>query len=94
MSKEERRRRRKKRLEEDAHVALGCLRFVQSQGVVPLVTSDGKFTPFVDEDAAAKAVPEWGEWVKEVTKLLHGMYRSEWERSVLVAAWERLQDEE
>ena len=94
MSKEERRRRRQERREQEVVGALGVLRFLESQGIEPVVTPDGKFAPTVSGDVDVAEVLQQGEQLRGFHSDLFQMHKNARERDIILEAWERFQDEE
>ena len=92
MSKEERRRRRQERREQEVVDALGMLRFLESQGIAPVVTSDGRFAPAISGDVAE--VLQQGEQLRGFHSDLFQMHKNARERDILLEAWDRFHDEE
>jgi hypothetical protein len=90
MSEEERRRRR----EQDVKGAVQKLEFMESEGVDPEVTPEGKFGAFLPgrhgPPAGGINWPQVGACLED----LHEMHKSDRERGIILEAWERFRDEE
>ena len=70
------------------------LKFMESQGVDPLVTPRGKFGAFIPgRHRPPAATVDWSK-VGACIEALEQMYRSEEKRGIILEAWERFQDEE
>jgi preprotein translocase subunit Sec61beta len=94
MSKEERKRRRQERREQEVVDALGLLRFLESQGIEPVVTPDGRFAPAVSGDVDVAEVLQQGEQLRGFHSDLFQMHKNARERDILLEAWDRFHDEE
>ena len=85
--------------EQEVSEVLEKLKFMESQGVDPLVVtrsgeSSGKFGAFIP---GRHRPPAGGvNWTKVGTYLedLHQMHKNKSEREIILEAWERFQDEE
>jgi hypothetical protein len=94
MSKEERRRRRQERREQEVVDALEALRFLESQGIDPVVTPDGKFAPAVSGGVDPAEALERGKQIRAFHSDLFQMHKNDREREIILEAWERFLDEE
>jgi hypothetical protein len=94
MSKEERRRKRQEQREEEVVEVVRKLEFLESRGVDPEVTPDGKFAGFMGLGEPVGGAGGWNTDTKAASDDLHQMHKSEREREIILEAWERFQDEE
>jgi hypothetical protein len=94
VSKEERRREREEQREAEVVEALDKMRFLEGKGVDVEVTPDGKAAGFIPGRGSLEGTGGWDDAVKHALDDLHQMHKSGRERSIILEAWERFQDED
>ena len=88
MSKEEERR------EADVVAAVEKMRFVEGRGVDVHVDRDGRASGFVPGKDPIEGTGGWDDDVRGALDDLNEMHNSDRERSIILEAWERFQNEE
>lgn len=92
--KEEKRRRREQQREEEVVDTLQKLSFLESQGVEPVVTKDGRFWTSVEGAVSPEEVFERTGTVRDYFDDLFEMHKSDPARGIILEAWERFQEKE
>ena len=88
MSKEEERR------EADVVAAVEKMRFVEGRGVDVHVDRDGRASGFVPGKDPFEGTGGWDDDVRGALDDLNEMHKSDRERSIILEAWERFQNED
>jgi hypothetical protein len=88
VSKEEERR------EADVVAAVEKMRFVEGRGVDVHVDRDGRASGFVPGKDPIEGTGGWDDDVRGALDDLNEMHNSDRERSIILEAWERFQNEE
>jgi hypothetical protein len=96
VSKEEHRREREEEEPPKAEVeaAVKKMRFVEGRGVDVHVDRDGRASGFVPGKDPIEGTGGWDEDVRGALDDLNQMHKSERERSIILEAWERFQNED
>ena len=88
MSKEEERR------EADVVAAVEKMRFVEGRGVDVHVDPDGRASGFVAGKDPVEGIGGWDDDVRGALDDLNQMHKSDRERSIILEAWKRFQNED
>ena len=96
MSKEERRREREEVEPRKAEVeaAVKKMRFVEGRGVDVHVDRDGRASGFVAGKDPFEGIGGWDDDVRGALDDLNQMHNSDRERSIILEAWKRFQNED
>ena len=96
MSKEERRREREEEEPRKAEVeaAVKKMRFVEGRSVDVHVDRDGRASGFVAGKDPVEGTGGWDDDVRGALDDLNQMHKSDRERSIILEAWKRFQNED
>jgi hypothetical protein len=96
VSKEKRRREREEEepRKSEVEAAVKKMRFVEGRGVDVHVDRDGRASGFVSGKNPVEGTGGWDDDVRAALDDLHQMHKSDRERSIILEAWERFQNED